>query len=104
MLSTERDVNVGTSPLMAAEKRHGLAWVRNEKGGQQSHSFMVDNPDALRRPNNATVGRLFRQLKKMGIHAFQIELHTDDKIRVFKHGFLRPVMVDSSPRRSSMRH
>lgn len=104
MLNTGRNVNVGTSPHLAADKTHGLAWVRGESGGQRSHRFMVDNPDALRRPNNATVGRIFRQLKKMGIHAFQIELHTDDKIRVFKHGFLRPVMVDSSPRRKAPRH
>lgn len=76
-------VQIGLSPDMGADKRHGVAWVKTTDGGATPIPFLADKPELLTDPCSSTIEGIFRQIAKMGMVPATLEVMVGSKVRRF---------------------
>lgn len=87
-----RNVAIGVSEHLGAYERHGNAWVEVD-GVLVQRRFIVDKPHLLEDPNRFQIKDIFSQLQAMGFELKSLEVLVGDKVRVYRPGQTRPVLV-----------
>ena len=67
------EVNLGVSPQMGADKRHGVVHYETTKGTYHI-GFLADKPKNLARNDRDQTESMFRQLDRIGFPASSIEV------------------------------
>lgn len=77
----EREVQLGVSPQMSKDLRHGVIHY-DTKYGVRHIGFLADNPQFLKRADPGCVDQAFRQLDRLGIPAMSIEVKIGRSVRM----------------------
>ena len=88
-------VNIGLSPDIAKDKRHGVAWVECVNGGVTQQSFLADKPERLVNPSMFVIRSMFHQIAKMGLYPRHLEIMINNKRTVYQFGRRRPILTQS---------
>jgi hypothetical protein len=90
-------VIIGLAPNMAADKRHGVVWVKDAQGGLSSVSFFADRPEILKDPTIDLIAALFQQVRGMGFTPERIELMVTPRTVMYKVDERRPAVAFTRP-------